>query len=378
METPATHTASRKRSTSFHRTPAAGRSIRRRPRTVLRSALVGVSLGLLAMGTAACGEGDDPSLPQGSGVTATTRASTCGGFAVQSKTNSPMSYCAAEVLNWQYNALQGNLTLRNNRAMLNCCGDHSQTLTRENGVLVLREVDAPEGGKTRCRCECAFDFEAIVKQVAPGLLRLRVERLITDATSPGAPKVLFDGTIDLDKVQGVETLDPTSTAFCDDGQPQPQPQPQPLPQAATFSLCGGFAAAKTNAPPATDYCANEVLTWRHDPQTGRLIVSDNRVPLNCCGDHALTASLEKGVYVLRETDAPEAKTGGRCFCLCVFDFQIAIDNVPAKLITVKLMRDVLDDNAPEQMVWTGQIDLSKATGSVIVDTTDVGATCDTK
>ncbi|MCK5798469.1 MAG: hypothetical protein KAI47_14860, partial [Deltaproteobacteria bacterium] len=225
MKTPATHTSTPESSSSRHLAQQIGSSIHRRPHTVLRAALVGVSLSLLAMGAAACGEGDDPSLPQESGVTATTRASTCGGFVAQSKTNSPMNYCAAEVLNWQYDALQGNLTLRNNRAMLNCCGDHSQTLTRENGVLVLREVDAPEGGKTRCRCECAFDFEAIVKQVAPGLLRLRVERLITDATNSGAPKVLFDGTIDLDKVQGVETLDPTSTAFCDDGQPQPQPQP---------------------------------------------------------------------------------------------------------------------------------------------------------
>ncbi|PID39761.1 MAG: hypothetical protein CSA24_00450 [Deltaproteobacteria bacterium] len=332
----------------------------------------------MVVGLIGCGDSDQAGPGRLSG--ATFRVSECGGFSASAtSSSSPSRYCDAEVLDWRYDNAKQQLTLVDKRAVLNCCGDHSQTVSEENGVIVVRQTDAPQGGSGRCLCECVYDFEAVIPAVL-GPLRVRIERVVTDATNP-KPRVLFDGTLDLSVGAGRETIDPSPTPFCDKGQ-----TPTPLPFKAAVSECGGFASAKPGDTPAplpmplpptpADYCKAEVLAWSHNAASGQLQLRDNRVLLNCCGDRTLKATMVNGVYILRETDGPEGgKAGMRCNCLCVFDFDMTLEKVTGASVSIELRREVLDDNAGEQLVWSGKLDLSAGSGQIVVDSSDVSGFC---
>lgn len=330
--------------------------------------LLALASAILLLG--ACGE--DTTIPTPNPGQASFRVSECGGFAGQSKSAAPVDYCAAEVLDWRYDAAAQKLVLADQRAVLNCCGERSLAVRVEDGVTIVTETDAPAGGGGRCRCDCSYDFEATLPKVAAGPLRLRLERVVTD--SGAAATVLFDGTLDLSQAAGVEVLDSSATSFCNP--PAPAPTPKPLPQTPTVSECGGFAAtAKSDGAPPLAYCDAETLTFTHDAATGTLELQNDRILLNCCGDRGITATLEDGVYVLRETDAPEGGSG-RCNCMCVFDFKVSVQGVPAEAIKVQLERTITDDNASAgAIIWTGSLDLTQKSGSVVVDATDVAPWC---
>lgn len=164
---------------------------------------------------------------------------------------------------------------------------------------------------------------------------------------------------------------------CGDGNNEnPGPDPGPLNLTYKVSECGGFAKAdKADAP--LGYCDAEVLDWSYDAAKGKLSLSDKRALLNCCGDHSVAVTEENGTYVITETDAPQASAGGaRCHCMCVFDFEASFDLAGGGLVSIKLVRDVTDDNEPAKTIFSGQLDLSKGSGSEVLDTTDATGWCE--
>jgi hypothetical protein len=109
---------------------------------------------ILALGLSAwlCGCGtDDSSDPGPDLIPQTYRVSECGGFQAASKADfTPQDYCAAEVLSWTYDKATHALKLTDSRALLNCCGDRTMTLTEKNGLYQIVETDAPQQGSGRC------------------------------------------------------------------------------------------------------------------------------------------------------------------------------------------------------------------------------------
>ena len=176
---------------------------------------------------------------------------------------------------------------------------------------------------------------------------------------------------------------------CGAGEEPTNPEPNPIhpstpttpggliPQTYKISDCGGFdAATKADFAP-TGYCDAEVLKWSYDAATGTLKLRDNRVLLNCCGDRTMTL-VEKtdGSYEILEVDAPEAAAGGsRCNCMCVFDLTMEASAIAGGTIQVTLSREVTDSASGAETIWSGQIDLSKGSGDVVVDSTAVGFWC---
>jgi len=149
-----------------------------------------------------------------------------------------------------------------------------------------------------------------------------------------------------------------------------------LEQQYSISDCGGFA--KAGSPllvPEADYCAAEVLHWAYDAQTQTLKLADARALLNCCGDHSFTVEEQNGVYVFTETDAPEGGWG-RCSCMCVFDFVIEVQGIPAGTTTIRIDRDVTDWPEGSGLVFEGDLDLTQGSGSITIDETDVGPWCE--
>jgi hypothetical protein len=328
-----------------------------------RLALVTILGSLLLWG---CGDGSTEN--PGSGPLNTTfKVSECGGFARADKADAALGYCDAEVLDWSYDAAKGKLSLSDKRALLNCCGDHSVTVTQDSsGTFVITETDAPDN-YGRCHCMCVYDFDASFSiYSAGGLVPIKLVRDVTDDNEP--PKTIFSGQLDLSVGSGSEVLDTSDVAgWCESSAPQ-----DPSAQSFAISECGGFDAKSDSS--YGGYCDAEVLRWELDPATGAVTFTDQRALLNCCGDRSMQVALENGTYVITETDAPE-QAGGRCLCMCVFDLAVTVNNLSGT-IPIVLVRDITDDNEPPVTLYSGSIDLSAGSGSVVVDTTDAGPFCD--
>ncbi|MCU0664048.1 MAG: hypothetical protein MUC50_17185 [Myxococcota bacterium] len=155
--------------------------------------------------------------------------------------------------------------------------------------------------------------------------------------------------------------------------------PNELSYKAAISDCGGFGVEQYAPPPPdtdddlTEYCAAERLVWSFDAETGELAFENTRISLNCCGVHSMDIALDQGVYVLTERDEPE--NGSRCSCMCVYDFHLAVEEMPAETIQVALERVVTDWPEASGLMWSGEIDLSTGSGVILVDSTPMGYPC---
>lgn len=147
-------------------------------------------------------------------------------------------------------------------------------------------------------------------------------------------------------------------------------------QEARISGCGGFAAEQT--PPLLGgpraYCDAEVLSWEYEPKSAALTLTDSRIPLNCCGEHSMTIEEQDDLYLVTETDSPTAG-GSRCKCVCAHDYSLKVEGISVGLIKVKVVRIETDSQKGERVIFEGDLDLSKASGSIVVDPSDGSAFC---
>ncbi len=175
--------------------------------TIARRAAASLLFSLLAV--AACG--DDGGTPPPGGLEVTEAISTCGGFLHDGASPKgppspdPATYCDAERLFWRYEGPTKTLSLLDARVVLNCCGDHAIEVAREGETLVLTEVDEPEGGTTRCKCVCVYDYAADISPIEPGILAVRIVRRVTEQMPPSA--TVWEGSLDLSMGEGQVILE---------------------------------------------------------------------------------------------------------------------------------------------------------------------------
>jgi hypothetical protein len=157
------------------------------------------------------------------------------------------------------------------------------------------------------------------------------------------------------------------TVGCLEGEPASE---EPTPELAAtdeVSDCGGFPELRPPVPhdgPIPGYCDAERLLWTYDADTAVLDLTNTRIELNCCGVHGMDIELVDGVYVVTEQDDPEPG-GGRCDCICVYDFALTTSGVPADVIELRLER-LVTDSGPSRVVWEGVIDLGEGEGEIEV------------
>ncbi|MFH2006796.1 MAG: hypothetical protein ABI333_09450 [bacterium] len=171
---------------------------------------------------------------------------------------------------------------------------------------------------------------------------------------------------------GAIVLAATWLAGCSNTDPSDQ-----LTQQQAISECGGFLITANMKSPLGDpatYCEAEMLHWAYNASTQTLDLANNRMLLNCCGNHSINVSVEDGVYVISEVDAPEF-ADARCGCMCVFDFTTTVQGIPEGVIPVRIVRDVTDAEGGPQVVYEGSLDLTAAVGSVELDPADVEPWC---
>jgi len=334
-------------------------------KTISRTSTRAVALALTCALAVACGEDTNgPANTPGH----TASISECGGFAAarSERALGDLGYCDAETLEWSYDAQQQQLTLRNYRVLLNCCGEHSVDVKLgDDGTYLVSERDAPEFGDARCDCLCVFDFAVEIDGVPAGAVKVELTRNVTDDGQ--GPQQIFAGELDLGQTAGVEVIDDTSVdPWCQ------EPNPSGPPATTRISSCGGFDAERGKADNfdsgAEGYCDAEVLDWRYDAESGQLSVEDRRVKLKCCGEHAIKLALEGGALQMTEIDAPEAQTGSRCNCICPFDFGAQLP-LPAAAGTIDftLVREVTDSGEGAVTLYSGKLDLGAGSGQLVID-----------
>jgi len=179
------------------------------------SIFVTSAIGFVACGGDGNGEAGSTGDPPGTTLDVTPSLSECRSNTGAKIPDSPMPYCDAELLLWNYDASTRTLGLLNSRIQLNCCGNHAIAVRLEDGVYVVTETDAPEtlpdGTTARCGCECVFDYGADVSPVEAGTISMKIVREVPDQTP--ASSVAWEGTIDLSAGSGnvvisTETAEP--------------------------------------------------------------------------------------------------------------------------------------------------------------------------
>ncbi len=132
---------------------------------------------------------------------------------------------------------------------------------------------------------------------------------------------------------------------------------------AEISACGGFEAESAAADllDAGDDCKDERLVWEYDAAMKTATFLNQNVWLNCCGNHAVSVTLDKEGYEIRETDTPEmdGDIPLRCDCMCLFDFKVELPDVEPGLLEITLTRHVTDTSGPVQTIWAGELDMSQ-------------------
>ncbi len=131
------------------------------------------------------------------------QVSDCGGFSAASKTLSSQQMqndqCRDERLLWQYDPNSRMVTFLNEDVWLNCCGEHSITITlhETTGNYIIRETDAP--AESRCLCMCFFDFTIGLPDMLPESIGVELYRHVTD---DGPEWLVWQGTLELNQGSG--------------------------------------------------------------------------------------------------------------------------------------------------------------------------------
>jgi hypothetical protein len=58
--------------------------------------------------------------------------------------------------------------------------------------------------------------------------------------------------------------------------------------------------------------------------------------------------------------------------MCVFDLAVQGQKIPGGVIKVRLVREVTDSNEPAKTLYTGKVDLTEGSGTIVIDTNPVG------
>lgn len=130
------------------------------------------------------------------------------------------------------------------------------------------------------------------------------------------------------------------------------------------SECGGFpSASKTAADPDTS--SGEKLIWTYNAQNRTLTVLNTRVSLNCCGAHSIEASRDGDTIVISENDQP--LNGGRCRCMCLYDFSTEIGGLSQGMVNLRLELTV-DETLFKK--WSGTIRPAYGSGAIPIPKAD--------
>jgi hypothetical protein len=150
------------------------------------------------------------------------------------------------------------------------------------------------------------------------------------------------------------------------------PEPEQVRGSGYSSECGGFgqgggfftpAAASSLVAPA--YCDASMLYWTHDVDTATLHVRHTRTEMNCGAIPGVDLRLDDGVFQIVEKEILDGPPYG---CLCVFDFDVRLEDVPPDQVALEIwQRDHAERAGKGTRLWSGTLDVSQGAGELVLD-----------
>lgn len=142
------------------------------------------------------------------------------------------------------------------------------------------------------------------------------------------------------------------------------------------SDCGGFQRSLnlTQSDVSTNYCSAETLLWTFNKANQELILTNNRILLNCCGNRKVEVSEEEDLFVIKEIDTPSGSKG-RCKCSCVYDFRTTLKEINEEPLSIRIVRMISDIENREKTIFEGKIDLRLGKGMFTIEKNDIGPRC---
>lgn len=223
------------------------------------------------------------------------------------------------VVQWEYDG-NGTLYLRHFAAGFNCCPEPACSIS-----VVDKSITVFEGDNGTCFCQCLIDIDYQITGLSPGKYQLAFDEAVD--IGDGAP---LEGEIMLKPDGSSGTLVVTRTVYPWDG-------PQPIVTGlVSYSECGGSDADYGNCPPD-----NNCLIWNYDGY-GMLSLFHQNGVFNCCPDSLMADIAVSNDTVYIEESEAFGELGG-CDCICPYDLEMMIDNLPSGEYTVVLIGPYMDE-----------------------------------
>jgi hypothetical protein len=238
-------------------------------------------------------------------------------------------------LNWAYDG-QGVLSLTHVDAALNCCPKPSLTIEVQGDTIFVNEADSG-----MCDCNCLYDIEYKVAHLTPGIYRIVVAEAVSGA---GAP---LDFRVDL-------THWPTGS-FCVD-RPQYPWGSAPSGTVVSQSGCKSHMAAAGVTSLTPDQSCVDI---QYDG-AGTLTMTHGNAGFNCCPEN-LSAQFSFDGSTITVTESETFGEYGPCLCMCLFDLEFRINNLPPGQYRIVFVEPNRDDPDP---ALDFMVDLSQPTGTV--------------
>ena len=220
----------------------------------------------------------------------------------------------------EYEFEDGVLHITHINAGFNCCTGAEFDIDIEGSVITVEESD---GDSTPCYCLCLFDYEYFILNVDEDEYTVKI---VEPYLSNGDAEMEF--TVDFAQQK--------SGSFCLDRTEYPWGQYMWSGNLKQFSECGGFNDFIGDNGNDTASCA----IWHYN-ESGTLNIMHTNAVFNCCVEELTaeyTIDVESGEITIAED---EVLLNGGCDCICPYDFEHEIINLPPGEYTIKFLEPYL-------------------------------------
>lgn len=212
-----------------------------------------------------------------------------------------------DCVSYEYDG-NGLLRLKHVNAAFNCCpGEITAGIKVEDSLITIVEGETESG----CRCLCLYDLECVIENLPPGEYVVRVEEPYLE---PGDEPLEF--TVDL-AAAGAGSHCVERTHY-----PWGVAQPPSGPSGALVGYTGCKGFDYTDAAFSAD-AGEDCMEYDYDG-AGTLLLRHVNAAFNCCpGVITAYIVIHDGVITITENE-----TDPNCFCLCLFDLDYRIVDLP--------------------------------------------------
>ncbi len=216
---------------------------------------------------------------------------------------------------------EGNLRLDHINAGFNCCpGDITADISIRNDTIFIAEAESDPA----CRCLCLFDVSYLIENLSPGEYYIRITGLyLNEEDQP------VEFSVDLEsRPSGMECFHRDHYPW-DTGYSYREPEGKLI----DYSGCKGTVTgiSDVEVPEGLDcvecfYSGSNVLSLKH-----------LNAAFNCCPGEIISDIVVRNDSIIITED----ETEGLCDCICLFDLEYEIINIPTGEYTVLIREPYL-------------------------------------